>query len=190
MRADILEAGVRVLCREGALRFTTPRVAEAAGISVGSLYQYFPNKQALLYAIHAQLVEQGWAETCAILDHPRWAARNKLRRIARLFFLAESEDVARMGVALQEAEIYFEDQPEVAAFEAEVLARFRAFLRTELPRASSPTVDRGAQLLITVLESTGKAVAARRLPAAEVARWARECADMIADHLRLPRATG
>ena len=42
--ATILEAAIRVLAREGAQRFTTARVAETAGVSVGSLYQYFPNK--------------------------------------------------------------------------------------------------------------------------------------------------
>ncbi|MEO7110970.1 MAG: helix-turn-helix domain-containing protein, partial [Polyangiaceae bacterium] len=40
---DILEAAIRVLIREGGARFTTVRVAEEAGVSVGSLYQYFPN---------------------------------------------------------------------------------------------------------------------------------------------------
>ncbi|MES2055969.1 MAG: helix-turn-helix domain-containing protein, partial [Pseudomonadota bacterium] len=42
--AAILEAAVQVLAKEGAQRFTTVRVAEKAGVSVGSLYQYFPNK--------------------------------------------------------------------------------------------------------------------------------------------------
>lgn len=39
---SILKAAVRVLEREGAQKFTTARVAEEAGVSVGSLYQYFP----------------------------------------------------------------------------------------------------------------------------------------------------
>lgn len=49
--ADILEAAVRVLAREGAHRFTTARVAETAGISIGSLYQYFPDKIAIVAAV-------------------------------------------------------------------------------------------------------------------------------------------
>ena len=43
----ILEAAIRVLARDGAAAFTTIRVAERAGVSVGSLYQYFPDKQAI-----------------------------------------------------------------------------------------------------------------------------------------------
>jgi len=44
----ILEAAARVLVKDGYEAFTTNRVAERAGVSVGSLYQYFPNKGALL----------------------------------------------------------------------------------------------------------------------------------------------
>lgn len=42
---------VQVLLAEGLARLTTTRVAERAGVSVGTLYQYFPNKQALLFTI-------------------------------------------------------------------------------------------------------------------------------------------
>jgi AcrR family transcriptional regulator len=43
----ILEAAARVLVRLGYARATTNRIADAAGISVGSLYQYFPSKDAI-----------------------------------------------------------------------------------------------------------------------------------------------
>lgn len=55
----ILEAAARVLEREGLERYNTNRVAEIAGVSVGSLYQYFPSKDALTVALiertHADL---------------------------------------------------------------------------------------------------------------------------------------
>jgi AcrR family transcriptional regulator len=61
----IFEASVQVLLKEGMHRLTTTRVAERAGVSVGTLYQYYPNKLALLNAVlerHldgvAQAVEQ------------------------------------------------------------------------------------------------------------------------------------
>jgi AcrR family transcriptional regulator len=47
----ILEAAARILDRQGWGRFTTNAVADAAGVSIGSLYQYFPNKLALVEAI-------------------------------------------------------------------------------------------------------------------------------------------
>ena len=47
----IQEATIQVLLAEGLTRLTTTRVAGRAGVSVGTLYQYFPNKQALLFTI-------------------------------------------------------------------------------------------------------------------------------------------
>ena len=47
----ISEATIQVLLRHGAERLTTTRVAERAGVSVGTLYQYYPNKQSLLFAV-------------------------------------------------------------------------------------------------------------------------------------------
>ena len=59
----ILDAAVQVLAKEGAQRFTTARVAEKAGVSVGSLYQYFPNKAAILF----RLQTDEWRETTGLL---------------------------------------------------------------------------------------------------------------------------
>jgi AcrR family transcriptional regulator len=61
--AAILEAAVQVLAKEGAARFTTARVAEKAGVSVGSVYQYFPNKAAILF----RLQSDEWRQTTDLL---------------------------------------------------------------------------------------------------------------------------
>ena len=47
----ISEATIQVLLSHGADRLTTTRVAQRAGVSVGTLYQYYPNKQSLLFAV-------------------------------------------------------------------------------------------------------------------------------------------
>lgn len=49
--AAISEATIQVLISHGADQLTTTRVAERAGVSVGTLYQYFPNKESLLIAV-------------------------------------------------------------------------------------------------------------------------------------------
>jgi AcrR family transcriptional regulator len=50
----IFEATIQVLLSDGLIGLTTTRVAHRAGVSVGTLYQYFPNKQALLLAVMEQ----------------------------------------------------------------------------------------------------------------------------------------
>lgn len=54
----ILEAAAQVLAAEGPERTTTNRVAERAGVSVGSIYQYFPHKHALFTALGERYVER------------------------------------------------------------------------------------------------------------------------------------
>lgn len=54
----IVEAVVRILKREGVDGVTTNRVAEVAGVSIGSVYQYFPDKRAIFGALHDRHVEQ------------------------------------------------------------------------------------------------------------------------------------
>ncbi len=54
----ILEAVERVLKREGVDAITTNRIAEAAGVSIGSVYQYFPDKKSIFTALHQRHVEQ------------------------------------------------------------------------------------------------------------------------------------
>jgi AcrR family transcriptional regulator len=52
--AALIEATARILVSEGFDRASTNRVADLAGVSVGSLYQYFPNKEALVLAVIEQ----------------------------------------------------------------------------------------------------------------------------------------
>ena len=47
----IIEATIQVLLAEGAARLTTTRVAERAGVSIGTMYQYFPQKRALFFTV-------------------------------------------------------------------------------------------------------------------------------------------
>jgi len=68
----IYEATVQVLLSSGAERLTTVRVAQRAGVSVGTLYQYYPNKQSLLFAVlerHLGQVADAVVRACQANHH-------------------------------------------------------------------------------------------------------------------------
>ncbi len=91
----ILAATARVLVKEGFDHASTNRIAEAAGVSIGSLYQYFPSKESLV----AALIERHFDEMAAVLseemervaDLPLAAA---LRRMVTLMMQAHAVDPA------------------------------------------------------------------------------------------------
>ena len=67
----ILDAAARILEREGTGAINTNYLAEAAGVSVGSLYQYFPNKEAILAALHERHAGEMHALIVAKLSEPK-----------------------------------------------------------------------------------------------------------------------
>jgi AcrR family transcriptional regulator len=67
-RARILEAAGRVFAVHGYAAGTTNRIAEEAGLSVGSLYQYFPNKDAILVVLVRDHIETGTAAVLAAVE--------------------------------------------------------------------------------------------------------------------------
>lgn len=54
----IVEAAARILATGGAAGFSTNQVAQAAGVGIGSLYQYFPDKHAIVEAIRRQHLDE------------------------------------------------------------------------------------------------------------------------------------
>jgi len=67
-RDKILNATSKLLETVGVDELTTIRVAEAVGISVGTLYHYFPNKHAILHALAEYWIEDVLSETQKIAD--------------------------------------------------------------------------------------------------------------------------
>jgi AcrR family transcriptional regulator len=71
----LFEAAARVLASEGEAGFTTNRIAQRAGFSIGTLYQYFPSKEAIVVAMVRRQRERVMRELDATLDR---AARGEL----------------------------------------------------------------------------------------------------------------
>jgi AcrR family transcriptional regulator len=57
----VIQAGARILSEQGWAGFTTNKVADAAGVSIGSLYQYFPDKVSLVGAIRRRHLDDSLA---------------------------------------------------------------------------------------------------------------------------------
>lgn len=87
----ILEAAARVFDEEG-MTATTNRIAERAGVSVGSLYQYFPNKQALLHELALRHIDRAEASFAAALQQVRASRPSPDAVVAALVKLAVREN--------------------------------------------------------------------------------------------------
>lgn len=183
MRERILAAAVRVLDEEGALGFTTTKVADEAQVSVGSLYQYFPNKHALVIALHTDVVRAGWEHVQTILGDHRRSAREKVRDIAQWYFAVESEDVSRFGSLFDDLDVFMRDSGVHDQVKEDAARHFHELVAGAIGQAAPTSVAFAADLLMTTLEQVGKAVATRRISLTEQRRWARATADMLCDHL-------
>src|ERR1700742_2232799 len=98
--ATILDAALQVLAKEGAQRFTTARVAEKAGVSVGSLYQYFPNKAAILFRLQSDEWRRTTALLRAILADTASPPLERLRTLVHAFIRSECDEAAVRGLAV------------------------------------------------------------------------------------------
>jgi AcrR family transcriptional regulator len=180
--AAILKAAVRVLEREGAQRFTTIRVAEAAGVSVGSLYQYFPNKQAILYQLQVDEWEQTGATIDAILADDALPPSRRLRKLLRTFFQSECDE-APLRLALDALAPSYDSAPESRAGRRRSQALLAAFVEAAAPRASAGQRRFAADLLFTTMKSIGKQLSERRPDATEIDRWADAVSGMLTMYL-------
>ena len=87
---NILEASIRVLKQHPYQQFTTNRVAEAAGISIGSLYQYFHNKQSILLELEIRAVNKMIENVEKLLFDNKFQPERRLYRAIEYFFITES----------------------------------------------------------------------------------------------------
>lgn len=178
----ILQGAARVLVRDGAHRFTTARVAEAAGVSVGSLYQYFPNKEAILFGLQTEEWQQTMGELRRILSDSRMSPLGRVRVAVRTFFQSECDEAAFRS-ALEEAAPLYREAPESRAHVEEGRALMEGFMKELLP--SAPTRDRAfaADLAGTLMSSVGKAISSQNRSRAEVDKFAEAVGEMLCAYL-------
>ncbi|MGA4634831.1 TetR family transcriptional regulator [Pseudomonas solani] len=187
--ATILQAAIQVLAKEGAQRFTTARVAERAGVSVGSLYQYFPNKAAILFRLQSDEWRQTSELLRRILEDLATPPLARLRTLVHAFLHSECEE-ADMRVALDDAAPLYRDAPEAQAAKAAAGRIFETFMAEVLPNAPDTTRTLASELVTTTLGTVGKQFSERPRTAEEIERYADAMADMLCAYLESVAARG
>lgn len=178
----ILEAAIQVLAKEGAQRFTTARVAEKAGVSVGSLYQYFPNKAAILFRLQSDEWRETSAMTAAILGDETRPPMERLRAQVHAFLKSECEEAA-VRVALADAAPLYRDAPEAKEARQGSEAMLDRFMREVLPDAADAERALCGELLLTTLSNVGKSFSETPRTDAEIAAWSEAMSDMFSAYL-------
>jgi len=180
--AAILEAAVQVLAKEGAQRFTTTRVAEKAGVSVGSIYQYFPNKASILFRLQADEWRQTSEMLRVTLEDTRRPPLERLRRLVHQFVKSECDE-AGMRVALNDAAPLYRDAPEALEVRAASAGTLDRFMREVLPDTPPARRKLAGELLKSTLSEVGKAFSETPRTAPEIKRYSDAMADMFCAYL-------
>lgn len=175
---DVLQAAIQVLAKEGAPRFTMARVAEKAGVSVGSLYQYFPNKAALLFRLQSDEWRQTGDLLRAILEDREKTPRERLHALTRAFIRSECEE-AEMRVALNDAAPLYRDAPETHEVRASGRCTIQAFMLEVLPDAAEPARVLAGELIGATFSAVGKQFSEQPRTSAEIDAYAEAMAEMF-----------
>ena len=149
----LVDATARILVREGFDKASTNRIAEVAGVSVGSLYQYFPSKEALVAAVierHQQEIMQVVrAELAEIANQPieqgvrtLVAAAVKAHRVDPKLHRVLAEQIPRVGKL-----------EKVETFNRENYALFKAYLERHRREIRAADLGLAAFVCVTSIEA-------------------------------------
>ena len=178
----IFEATIQVLITEGNRRLTTTRVAERAGVSVGTMYQYFPHKQALLYALNERyldLVAERVELACQA--HHGASTEAMVGGLVTAYWEAKTErsEVTR---ALYRSAIELDNEALIDAFAKRMDAATIAMLKSA-PDASYGNIDLVNVTLLSVIFGTVRNVFERNLAASEQAAVQQQLMAMCLSYL-------
>jgi len=181
----ILQAAAELFCGIGYDRSSTNRIAERAGVSIGSLYQYFANKETILAALldeHQRAVHEVVEEALVLLDGPEVPLRQGLELLLTrlLDFHAEDPELTR---------VLSEEVPHLAHGSAEAdeidhyTARTMALLRRR-PDVGVANLEISAMLLVTTVEALTRWLAHGAPPGMDINAFTREASTMLAGYLQ------
>jgi AcrR family transcriptional regulator len=182
---SLMQATARILIREGWDALTTNSVAREAGVSVGSLYQYFPNKDALMRSLVAGWVEEATTSLVALREQLADVPVGEcVRRLVRTAL-----DLTRLHAPLHRAILV--QLPRIGALDlfdslnrraADTLAEWIALRRQELD-VDDPSLT--AHVIVTSLDALTDHALLVRPELLDSLRFERELQRMVAGSLGL-----
>lgn len=149
----LLDATARVLTKEGYDRASTNRIAATAGVSVGSLYQYFPNKEALV----AALVARHNLEMLQLLRHALKEVASLDLATAIRELVGAAVDAHLVDSALHR--IFAEQVPrmgqlaKIEALQGETFLLVKAYLEQRRHEISVRDLDSATSICVTTVEA-------------------------------------
>ncbi len=181
-RERILAAAAHVFIEHGYAAGTTNRIAEHARISIGSLYQYFPNKDAILAELLIRHIDRGTWTQADQLDLSAGTLEATVRALVRDAIDNHSDDPQLLRIMIEEAS-FSQDLLDAIDRHGRLRAAQLRDLLTRHPDVHVRDVDTAAELILFTVEmNTHKLMAAPRTVPVET--FERELVDMVTRYLR------
>lgn len=158
----LIEATARILVREGFDKASTNRIAEEAGVSVGSLYQYYPGKEALVAAVidrHNQEIMQ--VVRGALAEVASQPIEKAVRRLVAVAIEAHRVD-PKLHRVLTEQIPRVGRLENVEAFNRQAYALFRAYLEDHSDELRVLDLGLAAFVCVTSIEALTHTAVLRR----------------------------
>lgn len=151
--AALVEATARILVREGFDKASTNRIAEVAGVSVGSLYQYFPSKEALVVAVaerHNRDIRRVVGDVLDKIDG--LPLDQAVRKLVEVAIQAHRVD-PQLHCVLAEQVPHTGELDAVGAPNREARQRFRAYLESRARELDVTDLDLASFVCATSIEA-------------------------------------
>lgn len=180
----LLDATARILVREGYDRASTNRIAAVAGVSVGSLYQYFPNKEALV----AALIARHTREMLDLLKQAMGAVATLDLETAMRELIRAMVDAHRVDPVLHR--IFDEQIPrmgqldEIEAIDREAYALVRAYLEARRHEIGVEDLDTATFICVTTVETLTHEAVLRHPDTIDPASLVEEVTRLVVGYLR------
>ena len=174
----LVEAATYILARQGLGGFTANKVADKAGVNIASFYQYFPNKEALLFHIVRQTWERQLARLSPILTRPGADHAVKLRDFIREFFLIEAAEVD-LRRALRAASVDLKETREFQALLSAGADLTKRFIAEAVRDGASGDPDFDVRFIVLLTTSFAERTTDEGTAGAELIRQADLLADMF-----------